>query len=451
MKIISNFKKIHYFIKKIIKIVLNTGFLFGYYIWYFLKRTKNWYRYYKSKSLINVENDLNETLHINIKEEINSDLNYVVEEYKWDFYDNSKKLPINKSNLYMINKKNEFKELLSSFLIFVLYSYITFLCFYLIIQFFFFKNDDENIKFDTMNENGQIEKKKKKDNYTEISWFHADIESRQYETFDEMKKNFNDIMSQPCRPLTRDEIENNHVYHYNDNSFHTDLSLIYHMLCHLATKESLENDKTIITTPKILNVTNLRKLNEEWPQHLFHHDDNENLEFLYSEEIPNLCIAAIYQHQHNHDHTDHHHWSFEKQMKDDFPIGAFIHTSIKNVTLNNTNIQINPFLNKSISDFWKLTPTMGECSILINPEISQINDNSGNNNNRKYEITYNNPILKEKKVFTSYISKESEFKYTDLNNNHRHWSPKSQQENIFFQITLDMLYSKNCLENCDDI
>jgi len=78
---------------------------------------------------------------------------------------------------------------------------------------------------------------------------------------------------------------------------------------------------------------------------------------------------------------------------------------------------------------------------MINPGYTQTGQND-----TKYTITHQNPILEENVLFDTHINLNAEFRYTAIDKTHRHWIPEFQNDNIFMQVAMNMLYSNDCVE-----
>jgi len=337
-------------------------------------------------------------------------------------------LPVQNVN-HIINRKNILKELFTTGVSLILHVYFIIYCY----EYFTYVDQQPNVVNLEMNNTINVEQPNKRN---DIYWYHANLNMRKYDTFDDMKQQYVDILSQPCIPLTKKETSNNFVQQCGVNDVHIDLTLLYHMMCHLASERTIENNNINIIIPKFLNISGLRRLNDEFPIGLFQNDNN-NVEYIESYNVPNLCVMAISLPA-DHVNLDHKHFPIEQSINPNIPEGAFIHTSIKHLGDDNSTLyDLNPSIEKKMNEMWKSVPTPGECSILINPEFIQLSP--GN-----YTLRHSHVLLRDKKEFKTMIFNDVDIKFNDIDFTHKHWKPKTQKHNMFVQTALDVLNSRTC-------
>ena len=341
-------------------------------------------------------------------------------------------LDINRIN-HIINRKNFIKEIFSSLISITIHVY---LIIYLYNSFNdYMKNDN-----DLNTELEHIQNIDKNDFYNQTFWYHAYLSFLNFDTYDQMFLNHYDVLKQPCRMITQKEVEDNVIMIDSDN--YIDLTLVYHMMCHLATDKTIQNNRINLVIPKYMNITELRILADQYPNYLFNpkHQENQKEDYfrlIKNFIIPNICIIAVSLPE-EVINLNHKHFPVEQSIDSDIPEGAFIHTSIKikNETKSNVKYILNPVIGKELNETWALTPSPGQCSLMINPETFRLTSNN-------YTVIHSHILLKEKKQFDSTIFNDVEFEYIDINYKKNEWKPKSQKQNMYLQTTINVLYGLN--------
>ncbi len=403
--------RIHHKFKKLVDVILNVGFVFLYQIYGGCRK-----KYLERKRAKHSKDDPNYQLFIDMEQEINTDSENLKKELKLD---GKQPLPMSRTNK-LINSKNKIRNWCTLAIVTIVY---LFLFYYVMFFTYRLVVSHDNAVSETQDEP------------CNISWFHAIVGIKKYETFTDLKESYYDQLQQPCRPLDKSDIETNTL---RQNGYAFDLTLLYHMLCHIAMDQSVESDATSIVIPKYTNISQSKYIMSQFPVDLF---GNGSITDLY-DTLPNVCVMAVATPSH---HTDHQHWPFEKALDEKIPAGSFIHTSIVNRT-NNTiaTHYLNPIINASMDSLWKSIPTPGECAIMINPDV--VNTKEGT----PYIITHHSPILVDDTLFETHMTVHTETKYTALDGTHHHWVPQEQKVGIFLQVSINMLHSRNCMEESHD-
>lgn len=417
-------RRIHNKFVKLINVVFNVIFIILYEL----------YNTYKKRKLARQRSKhaLDDPMHqhlIDMEKVIDTDRENVIHEFK---IDGKEMLPMTRTNA-LINDKNKWKWYFTTTIYSLVYLYLSYLLLYCIYG--LMVGNTETARIDTViDENDTVLK-----NGETIHWYYANLGLKKYKTFSELKHEYYGTIMQPCRPLTIEEIETNVLSNPKDN-YEIDLTLIYHILCHVATDQVISNGNMNVVIPKYLNISQIRKVENESPIDLMNDGIALSLDNL---ELPNICVMAIAAPDDKiHRHENHEHWKFEKKIGKNIPSGSFIHTSVshhENSTI--TQFTLNPITRTSIHQMWKQIPVQGECAILVNPDIAQ-----KNTDDEKYTITHTSHMLEEEKLFDSHLIKDIEIKYTALDQTHKHWIPPGRKESIFVQVANNILYSKNCLD-----
>lgn len=412
--------KTHFYIKRILNKLIDWIFIqcYGLYTLF--------YKWRLSKVQYAVNHEENEEYSTSVRLSNELDLQY-------EHIKNSLKpghfsaLPVQNVNV-IINRKNMLKEWFTTGISIIIHVYFIIFCYE-----YFTHHDQTTTNMVNIIVNDTIEETPKKN---DIFWYHVNLNMRKYDDFNTMKQQYADVLSQPCIPLTRKETSNNFIQQCGVNDVHVDLTLLYHMMCHLASERTIENNNINIIIPKFLNVTNLRRLNDEFPIGLFQ-QDNDHIEYIESYQVPNICVMAISLPS-EHVNLDHKHFPIEQSIDPNIPEGAFIHTSIRHLNDDNSTLyDLNPSIEKKMNETWKSVPTVGECSILINPEFVQLSP--GN-----YTLRHSHVLLRDKTEFKTMIYNDVEIKFNDIDFSHRHWKPKTQKHNMYVQTALDVLNSRTC-------
>jgi hypothetical protein len=415
-------KRIHHKLTKLIDVIFNVLFIIIYDLYNSCRK-----KYLARKRNQHAKDDPTYQHFINIEKDMDIDRDNIIHEFK---VDGKESLPMTKTNS-LINQKNKIRRWCTTFVISIIYLY---LCYHLLHMIYFML-----VKYNKV-EDIQLTTTQKDNNNTH--WYYASLGLKKYKTFDVLKSQYYTTIMQPCRPLTKEEIDTNLLSNARD-SFEIDLSLIYHILCHVATDQVIENSNMNVIIPKYLNVSQIRRVDNESPIDLMNDDIAISLETL---ELPNICVMAIAMPKDKKDDHDHDHWEFEKKIDKNIPSGSFIHSSVSHV-INETisHYSLNPITKSTVQQMWKSLPIAGECAILINPDIAQ-----KNTDDEKYTITHTSNMLEEDKLFDSHLIKDIEIKYTALDQTHKHWIPSGRKESIFVQVANNILYSKNCLDESHD-
>lgn len=409
----------HFYIKRFLNKIIDWSFirLYGLYIF-----TYKWWLNTKTYN-VSKENE-QYTQAVKLSNELTLRHEYMKSSTRPGHFD---ALPVNSVN-QTINRKNAIKEFVTTIASVVIHIYVVIYGY----EYFTSTSQIDDIII-TLNETQHEENERKSD----IFWYHANLNIRKYDTVLDMKREYLDVLSQPCIPLTKREASTNFLSQCgNEKDLKIDLTLLYHMMCHLASERTIHNNNINIIIPKFLNITDLRRLNDEYPIGLFE-QNNDKLEFIDTYQIPNICVMAISLPA-EHINLDHKHFPVEQSIDPNIPEGAFIHTSVRKTSDDNaTFYDLNPIIQKSMNEMWKSIPTPGECSILINPEFNQAG--AGN-----YTLSHSHLLLKDKTVFKTVIHNEGDIKFNDIDFSHKHWIPKTQKQNMHIQTALDVLNSKTC-------
>lgn len=417
-------RRIHTKFVKLIDVIFNVIFIIIYELYNTFKKRK----LARQRSQHAKDDPMHQHL-IDMERVIDTDRENVIHEFK---VDGKEMLPMTRTN-GLINWKNKLKWWFSTVIYSIVYLYLMYLVLYCIYG--MLTNNHSTEQQDVLD----IIKENEFKNGETIHWYYANLGLRKYKTFSELKSEYYGTIMQPCRPLTIEEIESNVLDNPKDN-YEIDLTLIYHIMCHIATDQVISNGHVNVIIPKYLNVSQIRYVENESPIDLMNDDIALSLDNL---ELPNICVMAIAApDDKNHRHENHEHWKFEKKIGKNIPSGSFIHTSVSH-HINNTvkEFTLNPITRTTIHQMWKQIPVQGECAILINPDIAQ-----KNTDDEKYTITHTSHMLEEEKLFDSHLIKDIEIKYTALDQTHKHWIPPGRKESIFVQVANNILYSKNCLD-----
>jgi len=413
---------LHVYIKKSINLIVDCLFLIGFRIYMFL--FKLWHKYLKRITFqkqadfeIAHENEDNIRTDNDPLKNIDIDWNH----YIWnDFW--GLKIDNFRNVVKIINKKNEFKQYASNFM-----SYLIQTISILFIIYFFSFNDDAE---DMLNN-----KTKTNNSKSNIFWHYAEIKSRKYDTFQEMMAKYEHVLYRKCTELTEEEIKTRRI---NDSYEITDLTFLYHALCHEAIDQSLHTKSPAVITPKILNISNYRSENYDIPMHLF----DKNYTTIKDITPPNLCLLAIAIPENSKKTNDDHHthssqFSFENAFNKDLPPGIFIHSSKAYKNENVSYFDVNPIMHSNTSEIWSSYPMAGRCAIFVNPKIYENEDDLF-----KFSILHSSSLIKEQKKFETVISNFTLF-YHDVLNFERSFSSISKNLLIQLQTIWNIMISNN--------
>jgi len=239
-------KRIHYKFKNLIKTILNVLFVFLHSIYAYCYRI-----YIDRKRAKYAQNDPYQQHLIELKDVVTEDNDNLVQEMKMA---KNSQLPMSKT-MKLINPKNIWLDRLSLLIIGIIYCYfIHYLITYALSS---SKQDvvvDEPIKVEDVID---VDK---------TIWYYADLRVKKFKTLTEMKEQYYPQLLQPCQPLTLENMESNSI-EYNNNLF--DLTLLYHILCHLSTDETTGTGHAIPIIPKYVNVSKTRSVVDKMPFNLF--------------------------------------------------------------------------------------------------------------------------------------------------------------------------------------
>ena len=177
---------IHYKFKKLIDAIFNVIFVFLHHIYRFCRE-----KYLERKRSRYTKDDPAFQTCISMEmSDLASDSENLIQEIK-----RNGKLPIKKTKTdSLINTKNNIKKWFTTIIFTASY-----LClFYNVMWYtFYLISPSDDIIFEST------------ETQCNVSWFHANVGVRKYDTFKKMKESYGHVMQQPCRPLDVNNIETN--------------------------------------------------------------------------------------------------------------------------------------------------------------------------------------------------------------------------------------------------
>ena len=406
---------LQHYLKRSINWFIDFLFMSFFHIYIWVK--KKYHNLRKKKFAPSIVNEI--SIEVNVSEECDNDLHYVNEDYRHHT------LPDTRQIVRTINRKNEIKETVSTYLGY----FIQMSLFYFVVLYFY-----PNPRVDTTITpilNPTLNK-----TTSDIFWYHANIDFKKFANLDILMDRYGQTIMQKCQPLSTKSIVSN-LWRRSDGSL-LDLTFLYHTMCHLAIDKSLHSKIISIVTPKILNISEFRTVNSDIPTKLFHSDTISIKEY----NVPNICVmvVAIPENSEKSNH-DHHPFSFEAALNEDLPPGTFVHTSKK----TSVSFETNPSLSKNTSEIWAPRPTPGKCAILINPSIAA----TDNQNEDIYTIIHSLSLIEEKRRFETDILKSISVSYHDTSFTAQTWNPADQNQNMQFQTLFYLMQSQNSMKLAD--
>lgn len=290
------------------------------------------------------------------------------------------------------------------------------------------------------------------------SWYHAHPAIKQFGSAQEAGQDA--AIQEMCHPLTLQALEQNKTecpLSTNVDSQFYDMTLLHHMMCHVAHKHAARNpDDVTIVSPKMLNVSHF-KMTVNDPQKM------ADAETVASHVPPNVCIFALIlparqsdgeQHQHSHAA----HWPYEARMRG-LPRGAFIHTSRQKRAAGVSRWgedDIDSFYYEDASPggaMWADRPTPGKCAIIANPVI----EDASEADSTEVGILHTSPMLgppdgEDEPLFFSKIRSSAALRYTQLAPKEtpdaertmveRVWNFANERDSMQVQLAVATLYGK---------
>jgi hypothetical protein len=203
-------------------------------------------------------------------------------------------------------------------------------------------------------------------------WYHAHVAIKNYTSTEDLIRDSS--ITEMCHPLTHWAIQTRKTAcpSTSENHDYQDLTLLYHMMCHVASEFSaMYPSEVTIVSPKMLNITEFRKSKND-PSAIIRPESRSNF------DPSNLCLFAVIfptsDSKGKRVHAPASPWPYESTIRG-IPRGSFVHVSKQKKfdyeDLDDGTIEGDFTFEDARpgGEAWAAEPTPGECFLMANPDI----------------------------------------------------------------------------------